>query len=442
MALEPEQRRDILRGAMRRAMPWVNAKFDRLGENLPMSDRYKLYVAVEDGHTFGQSLQAEIKQAIPAALGFQSCEVVSSGLRDRLVIYCELSGIPLDSIVPLGDTWRRDYRVERRGPLPLHNHKSAVRFANPVVPTSQEIEDMRRLMRLFVCAVCFGLLQRGAGSEAAYKLDLGHNDWEDVGSERDIRADGLLESHRLEVAGVLDRFERTLAPIQVLAASVLLRWTGQHAYAARRVQIDLNRNERRPGMLQRVAIEASESYLTRFKQMEGAAALGRVEDLQKALLAALPAWTAEVAGSVDDIDPFDSNKNPDDAAHLRAADKRAILPGRFTPESLMELAGHRPRAPAVNQAPVSQAPAPPVATSWFLSVRKTLLGPYELGQLRAMAAGGELLEGTNVKPVGGAAWTKVRDVPLLLTLLRPEELPDDEDDPATLPDAAALPDDE
>ena len=59
-----------------------------------------------------------------------------------------------------------------------------------------------------------------------------------------------------------------------------------------------------------------------------------------------------------------------------------------------------------------------------------------------MAAGGELLEGTNVKPVGGAAWTKVRDVPLLLTLLRPEELPDDEDDPATLPDAAALPDDE
>ncbi len=428
-ALEPEQRRDILRGAMRRAMPWLNAKFDRLGDNLPMSDRYKLYVAVEDGRTFGGSLQAEIRQAIPAMLGFQSCEVVSSGLRDRLVIYCELSGIPLDSIVPLGDTWRRDYRAERRGPLPLHNHKSAVRFANPVVPTSDEIEDMRRQMGLFVRAACFGLLQRTAGPEAAYKLDLGQNDWEDVGSERDIRADGLLESHRLEVAGALDRFERTLAPIQVLAASVLLRWTGQRAYAARSVKVRENVTERRPGMLQHVAVELADRFLARFKQMDGAAGLGRVEELQKALLDSLPAWTAEVAGSVDDIDPFDSNKNPDDAPHLRATDKRAILPQRFTPESLTALVIRRPH-PEAAPAPVPAA----MPAAWFLSVRKTLLGPYDLGQLRAMAARFELLEGTNVRLVGATDWTKVRDVPLLLALLHPEELPDDEDDPATLPD--------
>ncbi len=433
-ALEPEQRREILRGAMRRAMPWVNAKFDRLGDGLPMGDRYKLYVAVEDGHSFGQSLRDEVKQAIPATLGFQSCEIVSSGLRDRLVIYCELSGIPLDTIVPLGDTWRRDYKLERRGPLPLHNHKSAVRFANPVVPTADEIEDMRRTMGLFVRAVCFGILQRGAGPEAAYKLDLGYNDWEDVGSERDIRADGLLESHRLEVAAALDRFERTLSPVQVLAASVLLMWTGQRAYAARRVQIDQNRSERRPGLLQRVAIEASQRFLTRFKQMDGAAGLGRVEDLLKALLAKLPAWTAEVPGSAGDVDPFDSNTNPDDPEELRATDKRTILPQRFTTEGLIELAAPRQhlREPAAAPAPVPAAAAP-VPGAWFLSVRKMLLGPYDLGQLRAMAAAGELLEGTNVRAAGAAAWTKVREVPLLLALLRPEELPEDEDDPSALP---------
>ncbi len=430
-ALEPEQRREILRGAMRRAMPWINAKFDRLGDGLPMNDRYKLYVAVEDGHAFGPALRDEMRQAIPAALGFQSCEIVSSGLRDRLVIYCELSGVPLDTIVPLGDTWRRDYKVERRGPLPLHNHKSAVRFANPVVPSSEEIEDMRRLMALFLRALCFGILQRNAGPEAAYKLDLGYNDWEDVGSERDIRADGLLDSHRQEASAALDRFERTLSPIQVLAASALLLWTGRQAYAARRVQIDLNRSERRPGMLQRVAVEASEQYLTRFKQMEGAASLGRAEDAQKILLETLPSWTTEIAGSLDDIDPFDSNKNLDDAVHLRAVEKRTIVPERFATESLTELVTRRLHPAGREPAPV---PVPAGATHWFLSVRKTLQGPYNLGTLREMALSGQLTEGTNVKPVGATVWTKVRDMPVLLGLLRPEDLPDDEDDLAALPD--------
>jgi hypothetical protein len=429
--LEPDQRRDILRGAMRRAMPWVNAKFDRLGDGLPMNDRYKLYVAVEDSRAFGQALRDEIRQSIPASLGFQSCEVVSSGLRDRLVIYCELSGFPLDTLVPLGDTWRRDYKAERRGPLPLHNHKSAVRFANPVVPTGNEIEETRRLMGIFIRAVCFGVLKRNAGPEAPYKLDLGRNDWEDVGSERDIRADGLLESHRLAVAGALDSFERTLSPIQVLAASALLLWTGKRAYAARRVQIDLNRNERRPGMLQSVSVNAAEQYLVRYKQMDGAE-LGRAEDMLKKLFDTVESWTADVPDSVGDIDPFDSNKNPDDAPNLRAADKRTILPARFTTESLSELVtgGQHPVAPK----PSAEAAPQPVSTAWFLSVRKTLLGPYDLSQLQGMAMSGQLAESTNVKAVGGTAWTKVRDVPLLLGLLHPEELPDDEDDPVALPD--------
>ena len=441
--LDPEQRRDILRGAMRRAMPWINARFDRLGDTLPMTDRYKLYVAVEEDASFNQALRDDIRQAIPGGLGFQHCEFVSSGLRDRLVIYCELSGIPLDTIVPLSDTWRRDYRLERRGPLPLHNHKSAVRFANPVVPTSDEIEDMRKLMSLFVRAVCFGVLQRNPGPEAAYKLDLGFNDWEDVGSERDIRADGLLDSHRQQVTAALDRFERTLSPVQVLAAATLLQWTGRQAYAPRRIQLDENRSERRPGLLYRVAVEASERTLIRLRQMEGAAALGPVEAAQSALLDSLASWTTEVEGSVDDTDPFDANMNLDDPPNLRATNKRRIVPERFTTAALTALLpraaapGSPPAAGAVQAAlpaaaGVTQAASHP--SSWVLSVRKTLLGPFSLGELRTMAARKELAEGTNVKAVDGVAWTKIRDVPLLLALLRPEELPDDENDPAGLPD--------
>ena len=211
------------------------------------------------------------------------------------------------------------------------------------------------------------------------------------------------------------------------------------------MQIDQNRNERRPGLMQRVALEASARYAARFRLMDGAAALDPAEAVMAALEAALPSWTVEVPDSAGDVDPFDANANPDDPPDLRAQDKRAILPARFTTEALMALAAPRPAAPeAIPSAAAAvvpgTAPAPipalsgPVPSHWFLSVRKTLLGPYDLAQLRALAAEGRLQEGTNVRPGPAGAWTRVRDVPVLLDLLHPEDLPDDEDDPAALPD--------
>lgn len=432
--LDAEQRRDILRGAMRRAMPWVNARFDKLGGSLPMPDRYKLYVAVENDASFGPSLASEIRNAIPTPPGFHHCEIVSSGQRDRLVIYCELSGFPLDALVPLGDSWRRDYKQERRSPLPLHNHRSAVRFTNPVVPTTDEIEVMRKVMGIFVRAVAFGILQRKQGPEAAYMFDIGHNDWCDVGSERDIRAEGLLESHRQEIAGALDRFERSLSPVQVLAAAVLLEWTGHRAYASRRVQVDANRNERQPGMLQIVCRERANAYRTRFGQMEGATMLQPQAETERLLLELIATWTEEVAGSVDDIDSSDANKNPDDPYNLRATDKRTIIPERFKTEQLTDLVRSRfatPPQTAPTMATLAMTVQQPAA--WFLSIKKTLHGPFDLGQLREQAARGALLEGTNVKAVGAVEWTKVRNVPMLADLLRTDDLPDDEDE---------LPDDE
>lgn len=433
--IDPEQRREILRGAMRRAMPWVNARFDRLG-SLPMQSRYKLYVAVENDANLNTTLANEIRNAIPTPPGFQHCEIVSSGQRDRLVIYCELSGFPLDALVPLGDTWRRDYRLERREPLPLHNHRSAVRFTNPVVPTTEEIEETRALMSLFIRAVAFGILRRTSGPDAPYVLDLGQGDWDKVGTERDIRAEGLLPSHRQEIVTAVDRFERKLAPIQVLAAAALLEWTAQRVYASRRVQVDETRSERQPSMIQVVARDQAKTYRTRFEQMEGASAFQSREDLENALKASIPSWTIEIPGSMEDLDAFEVNKNPDDPPLLRATDKRTIVPDRFTPERLLEIV--RPiQEPVAKPAPVPRMPAtalPPASTSssWLLSIKKTLHGPYTLAELRTLAANGTLLEGTNVKAAGSAVWTKVRDLPILAELLRQEDLPDDEEE--TLPD--------
>ena len=431
--LDPEVRRDILRQAMRRAMPWVNAKFDRLGGGLPMSDRYKLFVAVENDTTFGTTLAAEIKNAIPSPPGFQHCEIVSSGQRDRLVIYCELSGFPLDAIVPLGDTWRRDYKLERRSPLPLHNHRSTVRFANPVVPSTDEIETMRDRMGLFMRAVAFGFLQRKSGLDAPYRLDLGSDDWDDIGSERLIRSEDLLPGHRQKIEADVGLFERGLSPLQVLAAAALLEWTGKRAYASRRVQVGEGRTEKQPGMMQKVALERAQIYRVRFEQMEGASSLQPVQETYKMLSDAIGAWTAVILGSADDVDALDANRDLGDNPNEVAQDKRTIIADRFATERLLELL-----AKMVQPARAASLPTvvpQPAASSWFLSIRKVLKGPYDLGQMRELATQGGVAEGTNVKAVGSTAWTKVRDVPLLRDLLHAEDLPDDEDE-------HPLPDDE
>ena len=39
-----------------------------------------------------------------------------------------------------------------------------------------------------------------------------------------------------------------------------------------------------------------------------------------------------------------------------------------------------------------------------------------------------------MRAAGSARWTRVRDVPVLAALLQAGPLPDDEDDPGTLPD--------
>ena len=324
LGMEEKQRLEMFRGAMRRAMPWINAKFDRLGDSVPMRDRYKLYVAVEEGQAFGPKLANEVRQAIPASLGFQHCEIVSSGLRDRIVIYCELSGIPLDTMIPLGEEWRRCYRAERRGPLPLHNHFSATRFANPVVPSSEEIEKTRKDMGLFLRAVCYGILVRADGEQATYKLDLGYNDWVDIGSERDIRASGFDDSHLVSLRDSVDRFERPLTPIQVVAASVLLDWTGRPCL---RPAQGLDRGQPQqstPGLVNIVALDTAKTLLGRSKQMEGTAKLGAIEEVRRALLVNLSTWTRDVEGSLDDIDPFDANKDSDDDLSLRAVNKRVM----------------------------------------------------------------------------------------------------------------------
>ncbi|NPD68028.1 DUF4339 domain-containing protein [Lichenicola cladoniae] len=413
----------LFQRAMVRAMPWLDASFDHLGGGIAMGPRYTLLIAVDDKEEFERNFKAEIEQVVPTGrLGIGAPQYLNSGLRDRILIYCELSGIPLDSIDPLRTEWRISYQLEQKKPLPLHTHRQSERFPDPVVPTTQEIEEMRRNMGLFVRGVAYGILVRGSRPGQPYQIDLGGGDWGDAGTERIIRGSGF-SRHRDKVQARIEAFERDLTPIQVLAASALLAWTGERVYAARMARIGPTQTDRIPGIVQTMAMELSRQLRERYVRMEGAAALAEADMQFETLKRTIPDWTEELPGSAADADPHDANRDPNDQPEARASAKRRIVPDRFRPSALQRLL--KPVGPSASL-PVAGLPA------WHLSIAKQLTGPFGLAQLALLATQGTLREGTNVRRLGAAAWQHVRDIPELLALLH-GALPEDEDD---------LPDDE
>ncbi len=426
LGISLRDRMAVFEKAMIRAMPWLNAAFDHLGDTMAMADRYKLLIAVESRARFIADFGREINQVVPTGrLGLHDPEFVQSGLRNRIIIYCELSGIPLDSITPLRSDWRTCYQSELPKAFPLHNHRQPSRFPNPVVPSGAEIDDVRRTMALFLRGACFGLVRRAAGPEAPYQMHIGLGDWIDIGTERDLRAGGFASAnHREVLAGRVEQFERGLSPVQLLAAAVLMEWTGKRAYAARMVKIGPNQTDRVPGLVQRVALETAAGYRARLRAMPDAG-VGAPEEAE--LSANLPAWTEEIPDSVGDTDPMDASRDPNDPEQARAVCKRRIVEAQFAAESLERLI-RRVRATAASPIAAS-APngAAPADTQWHVSINRQVSGPFTLAQMAERLLAGGLKETTNVLPLGAAAWVKVRDVPALLALTRMPPPPPDED---------------
>jgi hypothetical protein len=421
LGMSPRDRMAVFEKAMVRAMPWLNATFDHLGETMPMADRYKLLVAVESKPRFTADFERELKQVIPTGrLGLQNYEIVNSGLRNRIIIYCELSGIPLDSIAPLRSDWRTCYQSELPKAFPLHNHKQTSRFPNPVVPSGAEIEEMRRTMALFLRAACFGIIRRGEGPEAPYRMQLRMGDSVDIGTERDLRSGGFASpTRRRDLTERVERFERGLSPVQVLAAAALLEWTGERAYAARMVKVGPNQTDRIPGLVHRVALETAAGYRARLRAIPDAG-IDAPDQARDALLGNLDAWTEEIANSVEDTDPMDASRDPGESEAVRAVSKRRILEPQFA-TGLERLIGR----PMSRGAPPRQPVA--ASTQWHVSVNRQVSGPFTLAQMTERSLQGALKEATNVLPVGGDTWMKVRDVPVLLALTRMPPPPPDED---------------
>ncbi len=229
------------------------------------------------------------------------------------------------------------------------------------------------------------------------------------------------------LTGRVEQFERTLSPIQVLAAATLMEWTGKRAYAARMVKIGPNQTDRIPGLVQRVALETAAGYRARLRAMPEAG-IGLSEEANNELLASLAAWTEEIPDSVEDTDPMDASRDPNDPELARAVCKRRIVDAQFATESLDRLIRRTGPvgAGAISAGPGTTGTPPGADAQWHVSVSRQVTGPFTFAQMTERVLAGGLRETTNVLPLGASAWVKLRDVPALLALTRMPPPPDDD----------------
>jgi hypothetical protein len=416
--LAPNERKALLGKALARAMPWLDANFDRFRAELK-GDQFKLYVAVDEATTFRSEFEPDIRDLIPAGFGIQEAGFVESGVPGRLVIYCELSGVPLDVITPLRADWRRSYDRESSKPdsIPLHNHFDWMRFPTPIVPTTEEIERLRTDLNLFIRSVAFGVLKRKASSKPfePYLLEIRPRDFEQVGSERTIRKKLFDLNQRRSVEEKVLRFEEKLSPLQLIAASALFQYTAERAYPQRREVIGPGQDMRVAGLIHKVVRDLEGDFQGRYIASGNPVPKGlSAGDLKEALYNSIMDWTDAVPDSVKDVDPLEANLDPNDAPEFRAQDKRVIRADRFTDDALRVYAGIQKTPPAPPAGNVIDVPA---AVSFYVAVNGESKGPFSGLELSAMATKGELVGTSMVYDAErGDNWVEAASVPALANL--------------------------
>lgn len=420
-ALPAAERRALLGKALARAMPWLEANFDRFRGTL-RGDQFKIYVAVDDAAAFQNAFGQDVLDLIPAGFGIQSASFVSSGVPGRVVIYCELSGIPLDVITPLRADWRRSYNLESGKPeaIPLHNHADWMRFPSPAVPTNEEIVRLREDIDLFLRAVAFGVLKRkpGAKPNQPYFYEIRRGDFDQVGSERTIRKKLFDAKQRRAVEALTLRFEDGLTPMQSAAVSALFLYTAERSYPPRWEVFEADRATRVGGFIHTVARDLSVRFLERYSANRTTGDPDG-EGLRARFLDEIGVWSDPVKDSVRDADPMEANLDPDDSPEFRAQDKRAIRPDHFSEATLRALL--TPRV-AVPPPPPPVGPAAfviPAVALFYVAENDAAMGPFDGAALNAMVLRGELAADTLVYDArNGGTWGAAESVPSLAPALR------------------------
>ncbi|MBV9930659.1 MAG: DUF4339 domain-containing protein [Alphaproteobacteria bacterium] len=430
-SLTPDERRRVIERMLARAMPWVPAQFDRFQ---PRGEQFKMIIAAPDAQVLRDQFSAVIADEMPKGRGISAPTIEESGVRGRIICYCELSGYPLDAIAPLRDAWRKSYERElsARDPLPLHNHFDYLRFPNPVVPTNEELAQQREVLSIFLKGVMYGVLRRGAlaaednrEQDPRYYVDMSRFDLQSVGTERKIRAKGFETSHLARIQSLIEAFEAKLTPMQWLALAALAEWNAKRGYAPPREQDSFGNETRPTGLGFQVSMKLADDFRRKAKAGLGskvpAAALGEMNDR---LFDNVESYSLAVAGSLNDVENGEANRDPDDAPAFRATDKRTLDPEAFRDDALKTVAGAQPAAATVSATTVPPPPPAEAAVSFFVAQDGKSEGPFGLAELRQMHRQGRFSEQSLVyNAVGGSAWTPAASEPALRVVFAPEPPP-------------------
>ena len=412
--MSPDDRRRTIERMLARAMPWIPAQFDNFHVR---SDQFKMLLATPDARRFREDFGAMISGAMPFDIEGPSIE--ESGVRGRLICYCELSGFPLDVLAPLRDAWRKSYDKETtaRNPLPLHNHQDYLRFPLPVVPSPDELLHQRELLALFLRAAMYGLLRRGvyASSDGRddprYYVDMSRHDFQSVGTERKVRLKGFEANHLARLRQLVDEFEATRSPWQWGALTALARWNARRGYAPPRERDAAGNDSRPTGLGYQVCFALADEFDRR--AVAGDVAAIDADAIDR-LYETVDSFTVPIVTSLGDVEHSEANRDPDDAPEMRATDKRAIDPKRFDDATLEAAAG---RSGAATSAPPSGRPVPPPpppASLFYVLADGATTGPFDMTRLADMRRRGEIVEATLVYDAErGDRWLRAEDEPLL-----------------------------
>lgn len=414
-----------LKKLLDRALPWLDADTGRMAGF--SSDRYKMLLAVADKEGFERAFGSHLKAV--ASHGITS-SVVESGERGRLVCYYELSGIPLNVVIPLKTSWSTSYRTEL-GKMPLHNHWDRIRFPNPVVPKEADINRHGELVALFLKSLAFGLLKRGgetdmgAGAhEHHYFFEKSAGAWTSLGIEQAILS-GERESLLLKAEEKVMEKEDELVPEQFLALSALFHYYGEAVYPPKVITDKVQASREVSNFQHAMAMKLAQQYLKRYCRQSGSQE-PIAKKQRNAYRDALKEWTHGITGSRGDLD-----KNEVDIES--AQPKRAILEERFTPEALSGLL--KPVHPQVFT-PSSEAGGepPPIPQEKIYTCMPgrpdTKQGPFTLGDLVQQISDGALTMNHIVWSKTIGSWKPANQVPEIVVLFGS----DDDDEPPPIPD--------
>ncbi|MCF8088841.1 MAG: GYF domain-containing protein [Desulfotignum sp.] len=445
--MPPAERKNLFREAFRNAMPWVNCDIEKIKENCWKPQMISSFVAVEDAPEFLQRFKEEIQPVLPPELQNKELFAVSSGQRGRLVIYSELSGLPLNALIALHDDWWRAYKQASEGEqmLPLHNHRKVELFQQPTEMSLEKLRILHDKLKLYLKGVGLGLLRRRSEPDGRYAINAKTThvaDWLAIGREQHIYLkkdfpegkEGLL---RRQVEDV----EQRMSTMQKLLAAALFYSIAHQSYAPRMVTMAGTDEKRHGGIAHHAALAVAKEYT---KQFDAAPERSAIAAETGALLASLDecrnSWALEIKNSSNDTTPQEANFDPKHGPV--ATDKWSVDFTRHSDDEIRQLAGLKARVGETSN-PTSSGvddgsrykggdgtedgvpPPLPGGPKYHLALNNKKLGPFTMDELKAKQVSGELeiAPDTLVWRKGLKTWQRVGEFEELFDLLGDDEPP-------------------